>query len=105
MLLATHIDIHDCMIVVQIERHSDCVELCMDYALGSCDKSHTSSSSEFDQVYELHKSIHTALQTLPPEERDNSNLKLNDFMVNHWDYVSHLIPTKHQGNYYRYVCG
>ena len=45
----------------QVQRHSPCLELCMDHAFGSCGKIHSSS---FDAV-SLHEVVKSVKELLP----------------------------------------
>ena len=50
----------------QMERHSPCLELCMDHAFGSCMKTHDSSTVG---IYEVASSVKDLLSNLDTAER------------------------------------
>ena len=52
----------------QLERHSACLELCMDHAFGSCMKVHDSSSDGVG-IYEVASSVKDLLSNLDTAER------------------------------------
>ena len=85
----------------QLDRHSECIELCMDHALGSCEESHEKASEKFEVLYQVNEDVTAALTTLPESTKDAHGKKWGQLLQLHWDYVSHLIRTKHQGDYYR----
>ena len=74
----------------------------MDYALGNCEKSHD-QASEFDKIYEVHSVIHQDVGRLSDSYKQKKLKELDEIMEIFWDYISHLIRARHQGDYYRYV--
>ena len=72
--------------LVQLERHSACAELCLDYALGHCSGEHNQYSSNVD---------------LP--KKASFSKSWDQIVSNHKEYLAHIVRTKHQGCYYRYV--
>lgn len=37
------------------------------------------------------------------EKKEELKTTLDEIMSKHWDYVGHLLRTKHQGDYYRFI--
>jgi len=74
----------------------------MSYALESCPSSHTVASPEFSLVYSIYNSVSAAIATAPTEKQVHFSDQLEEFRKNFWDYVGHILRTKHQGDYYRW---
>ena len=73
----------------------------MSHAFESCSNSHTEESSGFNGVYSICGSMSAAIATAPPEKQQDYLDQFNEFKKNYWDYVGHILRTKHQGDYYR----
>ena len=86
----------------QAQRHSSCLEFCMSYALESCPSSHTEASPQFSLVYSIYNSMSAAIAAAPTEKRVHFSDQLEEFKKNFWDYIGHILRTKHQGDYYRW---
>ena len=88
----------------QLERHSSCSELCLDFALGQCSLEHTHLSPEIDKFHSLRKSVKEAVGKVTISQKKSTLSKTcQQVEANHRQYISHLIRTKHQGGYYRYI--
>lgn len=83
----------------QVERHSPCLELCMDHAFSSCMKVHD-SSSEAVGIYEVASSVKGLLDA---HEQRKLTEELDGLLAVHKQYVSHLLRTKHQSDYYKFI--
>lgn len=68
----------------------------------SCTSSHTEGSPEFSLVYSIYSSVSAAITTAPTEKWVDYSNQLEEFKKNFWDYVGHILRTKHQGDYYRW---
>ena len=87
----------------QVERHSPRLELCMDYAFGSFGKIH-GSSSDAVSLHEVVKSLKELLPTVTSgDERKLLSDELDKLVTVHTQYVGHLIRTKHQAHYYKFI--
>ena len=56
----------------QVERHSPCAELCMNYAFGSCEEPHDSSCADATALYEVQRTVSNVLSTL-----SSANIQIN----------------------------
>ena len=86
----------------QVERHSPYLELCMDHAFGSCMKTHDSSSDGVG-IYEVTSSVKDLLSNLNTGEQRKLTEELDSLLSVHKQYVSHLLHTKHQSEYYKFI--
>ena len=76
----------------------------MDYGLGECTLQHTHCSSEMEKFYQLSKQMKEALEKVIDPQKKRTLLKsFEQIKLNHREYLFHLIRTKHQGSYYRFV--
>ncbi|KAK3733839.1 hypothetical protein QZH41_008638 [Actinostola sp. cb2023] len=85
------------------QNHSSCLEHCMRHALDSCQNSHNLQSTEFCQVYKIYEKISAAISNVPSDNTEKYKSQLEEFMKTFWVYIGHIIRTKHQGEYYRFV--
>lgn len=85
-------------------KHSPCLELCMSYAFDSCTEDHKATGADFSPFYATHSSLLEEIESLP-ENATKAELKsrLAELYNTHCDYLSHLLRTKHQGEYYKFV--
>ncbi|KAK3753760.1 hypothetical protein QZH41_016439 [Actinostola sp. cb2023] len=87
-----------------VERHSDSIELCMANSFGVCRQDHGSNCIDMNALHEVVQLLSLALQHCTNSTtREKLALKLNEMVNTHWEYVGHLLRTKHQGDYYQYV--
>lgn len=87
----------------QAERHSPCLELCMDHAFGECNQAHDSCSDAV-VLHEVVKSVNELLATIPSaDDRKKLSEELKSLMTAHEQYVGHLLRTKHQADYYKFI--
>ena len=92
-----------CKFSKQAERHSPCLELCMDHAFGECNQSHD-SCSEAVVLHEVAKSVNVLLEAMPSaDDRKKLSEELKSLMTVHEQYVGHLLRTKHQADYYKFI--
>lgn len=90
--------------LVQLERHSACAESCLDYALGHCLREHNQYSSNVDEFHKIRKEVKEAMERVVDLPKKAPFSKSWDQIVsNHKEYLAHIVCTKHQGCYYRYV--
>ena len=86
------------------ERHSSCLELCLTHAFGTCSEEHPDSLHEMTGFNVACDNLTSALQESSSRvAKEKLNQKLQETVNTHWDYVSHLLRTKHQTDYYQYV--
>ena len=85
------------------ERHSTCKELCMSHAFGSCTEEHPDHCAEVTNFYDACKTVSSAIELCAPSLRVKLQEKLADSVSTHWEYVGHLLRTKHQADYYQYI--
>ena len=86
---------------IQSKTHSSCLELCMTHAFKECSQVHDSLSPKFCTFYEIHSLLSTAISTTSAEKQSSFTERLQDWTTTFWDYVGHILRTKHQGDYYR----
>ena len=87
-----------------VERHSTCLELCLTHAFGTCSEEHPDSLQEVTQFYQACDNLSTSLQNSSNSVTgEKLEQKLQESISTHWSYVSHLLRTKHQADYYKYV--
>lgn len=77
------------------ERHSPCLELCMQHAFGCCNQAHPSSCPDVVALVEVEKVLEHHLARLKEE--------LKEVMASNVLYVSHLLRTKHQSEYHKFT--
>lgn len=88
----------------QALRHSPCLELCMSHAFGSCSEPHPSICSDATGLLEVEKYVKEIMPGIT-DASDQKRVKeeLEDVMSTHVQYASHLLRTKHQGDYYKFI--
>ena len=88
----------------QVQRHSPCLELCMNNAFASCSQPHDRFCPDACGLYDVCKQLHTLLSNVPSaSERESLTKELDELMKVHTQYAAHLLRTRHQGDYYKYV--
>ena len=86
------------------ERHSPCLELCMSHAFGSCSEPHPSCCPDVVGLLEVEKYVkETSPRIANASQRDQIMEDLEDVMNTYTQYASHLLRTKHQGDYYKFI--
>lgn len=86
------------------QKHSQCFELCMSYAFDSCQEEHSAMCTDISPIYTTHSSLLEQIELLPASaEKTELKSRLNELCNIHYDYLSHLLRTKHQGDYYKFV--
>lgn len=89
---------------LQVERHSTCAELCLDYALGDCQSQHDHLSPALEKFHELRQQVTEGVERINDQQKRDIRLKnWKEVLTNHKEYLAHLIRTKHQGGYYQYI--
>lgn len=76
-------------------------ELGTSHAFKTCSQSHNAQSPEFGIFYDIHSLLSTTIGTTPREEQAGYLEQLQEYTATFWNYVGHLLRTKHQGDYYR----
>lgn len=56
---------------------------------------------ELTSLYEIHASLSAAISSAPAENKQSFQEQLEDIHSTFWDYLAHILRTKHQGDYYR----
>lgn len=78
--------------------------MCLDYALGHCSGEHNQYSSNVDAFHKIRKEVKEVVEGVVDLPKKASFSKSWDQIVsNHKEYLAHIVRTKHQGCYYRYV--
>ena len=86
------------------ERHSPCLELCMAHAFGSCTEAHPSSCPDVVALVQVEKVAEEHLKRITDtSEQDRLKGELQEVMTTSVLYASHLLRTKHQANYHKFV--
>ena len=73
----------------------------MSHAFSTCTQSHDQWSAEFGLFYDIHSLVSGTIATAPSEKKAAFSEQLEEMTSTLWDYVGHLLRTKHQGDYYR----
>lgn len=88
----------------QAERHSPCLELCMNNAFASCTQPHDRCCPEASTLFNVRKDLQELLSNIPSASRQERLKKELDSLMNiHVQYAAHLLRTKHQGEYYKFI--
>ena len=78
--------------------------MCLDYALGHCSEEHNQYSTNIDEFHKIRKGVEEALKGIPDlSKKDLHSKSWRQIVTNHKNYLAHIVCTKHQGSYYRYV--
>ena len=78
--------------------------MCLDYALGHCSEEHNQYSTNIDEFHKIRKGVEEALEGIPDlSKKDLHSKSWKQIVTNHKNYLAHIVRTKHQGSYYRYV--
>ncbi|KAK3732014.1 hypothetical protein QZH41_016885, partial [Actinostola sp. cb2023] len=86
------------------QRHSSCQELCIEYSFDCCAKDNPDACQDFTDVYTVYDVLETAItQVATPAPPKVFTEKLQNFAKLHEKYLGHLLRTKHQADYYRYI--
>lgn len=86
-----------------IQRHLPCLELCVSYAFDSCAEEHKAMCSDVLPIYTVHSTLMEKIESLPDPSKEEQKSRLSDFYNTHFDYLAHLLRTKHQIDYYKFV--
>lgn len=85
-------------------KHSPCLELCMSYAFDSCTEEHKAMGADFAPFYAAHSCLLGEIESLPGNvTKTELKSRLAEMYNIHYDYLSHLLRTKHQDEYYKFV--
>ena len=86
------------------QRHSSCLELCQTHAFASCSEEHQAVCIDITPIYNVHSSLLQSVESLSDESaKSDLKARLQEMFKVHYDYLAHLLRTKHQGDYYKYV--
>ena len=75
----------------------------MSHAFGSCIEEHPDRCAEVTSFYDACKTLSSAIELCGPSLRVKLQEKLADAVSTHWEYIGHLLRTKHQADYYQYT--
>ena len=85
------------------QKHSPCLELCMSYAFDACTEDHRAMCADISPFCAIYSSLLREIEMLPDASRTELKPRLTELCGVHYDYLSHLLRTKHQGDYYKFV--
>ena len=74
----------------------------MNYAFGECKEPHPDSCPAFTTFYGVCQLLREKLQ-LCGSKKEELKTRVDEFTKVHWQYCAHLMRTKHQAQYYRFV--
>lgn len=74
----------------------------MSHAFNTCSQSHNEWSAEFGGFYDIQSLLSSAIATTPREKQADYSVQLDEFSNTFWNYIAHILRTKHQGDYYRW---
>lgn len=87
-----------------VEKHSPCLELCITHAFGSCRESHSSSCSDVVALAKIEKVAQETINRLADTAtKQKLQEELKEAMNSHALYASHLLRTKHQADYHKFI--
>ena len=75
----------------------------MSHAFGSCIEEHPDRYAEVTSFYDACKTLSSAIELCGPSLRVKLQEKVADAVSTHWEYIGHLLRTKHQADYYQYT--
>ena len=75
----------------------------MNHAFQSCNSDHNEECTKFRTVYDIHTRMSAAIATSPANKQQGYKDNLEEFLKTFWDYIAHILRTKHQGDYFRRV--
>lgn len=75
----------------------------MNYAFVSCSEEHPDCCTELTSFYDACEALSSALKRCEPAVRVKFQEKVADAINTHWEYISYLLRTKHQADYYQFV--
>ena len=87
-----------------VEKHSPCHELCITHAFGSCLESHPSCCNDVHALYKVEKVAKDTINKLADTAtKKTMEEELKEVMNSHALYASHLLRTKHQADYHKFI--
>ena len=88
----------------QVQRHSPCLELCMNNAFGTCSQPHDRFGPDASGLFDVAKYFQELLcNEASAGEQESLQDELQSLMKVHTQYAAHILRTKHQGEYYKYI--
>ena len=86
------------------KKHSPYLELGLSHAFDSCSEKHSSVLTDISLIYDVHSSLMQSIQSMSDvSAKDDLKARLEEVYKVHFDYLGHLLRTKHQGDYYNFV--
>ena len=86
------------------EKHSPCLELCITHTFGSCRESHPNCCSDVVALAKVEKAAQDTINRLADTAtKQKLEEELKEVMNSHALYVSHLLRTKHQADYHKFI--
>ena len=88
----------------QVQRDSPCLELCMNNAFDSCSQPHDKFCQDACGLFDVCKQVQELLPSVSSaSERESLTKELDELMKVHTQYAAHILRTRHQGDYYKYI--
>ena len=76
----------------------------MTNAFASCSHPHDRFCPDACGIYDVYKQVQMLLSSVPSaSEQDCLRKEVDDLMQVHAQYTAHLLRTRHQGEYYKYI--
>lgn len=86
------------------QKHSPYLELCLPHAFDSCSEEHNSVPTDISLIYDVQSSLMQSIESMSDvSAKDDLKARLEEVYKVHFDYLGHLLRTKHQGDYYKFV--
>ena len=86
------------------KKHSPYLEHGLSHAFDSCSEKHSSVLTDISLIYDVHSSLMQSIQSMSDvSAKDDLKARLEEVYKVHFDYLGHLLRTKHQGDYYNFV--
>ena len=86
------------------QHHSSCLELCQSHAFLSCPEEHQAVCTDISPIYNVYSSVLESVDGISDQSvKSDLTARLQELFKVHTDYLGHLLRTKHQGDYYKFI--
>ena len=86
------------------QHHSSCLELCQSHAFSSCPEEHQAVCTDISPIYNVYSSVLESVDGISDQSvKSDLTAGLQELFKVHTDYLGHLLRTKHQGDYYKFI--
>ena len=86
------------------QHHSSCLELSQSHAFSSCPEEHQAVCTDISPIYNVYSSVLDSVDGISDQSvKSDLTARLQELFKVHTDYLGHLLRTKHQGDYYKFI--